>query len=134
MGNCSELCKASATPGRYCRCADCNGDNHGCNLDTDNIEIQNLRHGDINLLENKAQLGGRIEKVIDLLDGSKLTHSVCSEKAFRIGTHCLVLGRPHDDGHVQDEAGNKYWVYIICPTCEEEINLKKILQERRESP
>jgi hypothetical protein len=134
MTECTDLCKASATPSRHCRCKGCNGDNHGCNLDTDNVEVQNLRHGDINLLENKEQLGGKLEEVSSLLDGSKLKHSACSEKAFRIKTHCLVLGRLHSDGHVQDEAGNKYWIYIVCPNCGEEMNLKKILQERRGSP
>jgi hypothetical protein len=130
MADCTELCKTSASPRRRCRCPGCSGDNHGSELDTDSIELQNLKHGDINLLENKEELGGKLQVVLEVLNGAKYTHSVCSDKAFDIGIHCLILGRLQENGHTQDKAGNDYWIYIVCPFCGDEINLRKILQNR----
>ena len=114
----------------HCRCSECGGENHGSKLNTESIELQNLKHGDINLLENKEQLGGKLEVFLELLEGTKYIHSTCSNEAFNIGSHCLVLGRIQENGHTQDKAGNDYWIYIVCPLCSDEINLRKILQNR----
>lgn len=131
--SCSNLCKKSPTPIYSCNCFSCKGDQHGSELDEKDKNLQHLQHGAINLGENRSKLGGEVEAMVNFLNHRRISHEGCSDdvrQSFRIGSHTLILGRIQEGGHIQDERGTEYWVYVICPVCGYEINMSKLLNQK----
>ena len=124
-----DYCKTSPTSYHRCKC-DCGGSNHGDDLHIRHPEVQHLRTGDINLLENR-KFGGDVEVAIETLDGKEFLHQ-CRENEsaeFTVGCHTLIYGRITEKGSLKDKSGRNFLVYTLCPKCATSLKLFELANE-----